>query len=97
VDDAQIGGFSISALRGTTTGGIMAYQIVKSVAVPSDVRLVNLHGKKAQISLNGRTQHVMETGTPGRLSMFMLTTFRNIRGEEFGFDSTEIERAIFRS
>lgn len=50
------------------------------------------YGKKAQISVCGKTQHVVEIRCESDL-----TYFRNAIGEEYGFTSQEIRHAIFRS
>jgi hypothetical protein len=55
-------------------------------------KLITIHGKKAQIAVGGKTQHVVESRTDGSLTYFV-----NRAGEEYPFLYSEIRDAIFRS
>lgn len=72
----------------------MAIRYVGGDVVPTSARLVSLHSTKAQISLAGRTRHVVETGhlddQHGRFTLFSTR-----EGDVFGFTLDEMTRAIF--
>ena len=71
---------------------MLGVRIIEGKPCTTGAQLLTIHGKKAQISVCGKTQHVVEIRCESDL-----TYFRNAIGEEYGFTSQEIRHAIFRS
>lgn len=78
----------------------MSQVVIEGTPYPSVVRLLSIHGKKAQIALGGRTRHVVESRSEANYigPVFSIDTFfRTADGQEYGFSQAEIQSAIFRS
>jgi hypothetical protein len=75
----------------------MSVLFIEGHPCASGARLLSVHGKKAQICVAGRTQHVLETGSAPFTFASMITMFRNIRGEVYGFTTDEVIAATLGS